>query len=372
MIKIAFVINTIYGPTGGTESQLLLLIKNLDRSRFSPVLCVMHTSEWLESEFDLCPLYVVGITSYRSFNTIIKFIKFVQLLKAERIDILQALFQDGMRVGIVAGKIAHVPTVIAVRRNQGYWMTNLDCKIFRILNRWVTLFIANSYNTRQWASEFEGIPEEKIQVIHNGLDLKPFSLLQKNTGLRIRNELSIPESARVVGIVANLRPVKAIDVFIRAAQIVKQAIPNSHFVIVGEDNLQGSLQLFAKELGMGDCIHFLGMRTDIHQILNSIDVGVLSSNSESFSNAVVEYLAAALPVVSTDVGGAREAVINNVNGFVVRVGDYHSMAEKLIEIFKYDLVAGMGRESKRIVTEKFSLQTMLDKHQCIYNSCKTL
>lgn len=368
MIKIAFVINTIYSPTGGTEKQLLLLLRNLDRSRFSPVLCVVHSSEWLEKEFDLCPVYTMGIHSYSSPGTLGRFLKFVRYLKSEQFDIVHTLFKDGMRIGIPAAKLAGIKTIIAVRRSQGYWMTPLDLKITKLINRWVDLIIANSHDTRQWTAEVEGFPPEKITVIHNGIELEPIRALPADTRQQYRAQLGIPPDAPVAGIVANLRPVKSIDVFIRAARLVTVAIPATHFVIVGDGDQEEALKLLTKELGIAGDVHFLGRRTDILPLLKTFDVGVLTSSSESFSNAIVEYLAAGLPVVCTEVGGAREAVEEGVNGFVVPVGDYEKLSTMLIKTLGEGNLKTMGESSYRKASDLFSSTAMFKQYEDVYNS----
>jgi L-malate glycosyltransferase len=365
MVKIAYIIDTIDSPTGGTEKQLLLLLEKLDRTRFSPVLCVLYTSDWLENHFNLCPLHVLNITSNRHPVTLYRFLLFVRYLKTENICIVHSFFKDGMRVGITAAKLARVPHIIAVRRNQGYWMTPLDLRITKVLNRWVDLLIANAHNTKAWAAEVEGFPVDRIKVVHNGIDLEPFRRNYENTRKAYREKLAIPEGAVVIGIVANLRPVKALDGFIRAAKLVCTALPQTHFIIVGEGPLEGTLKLQAQCLDMGSSIHFLGRRLDIPQILSTFDIGVLSSSSESFSNTIVEYLAAGLPVVCTEVGGAREAVEDYVNGFVVPPSAHEILARRLLDVLASDNVA-MGQAGRLKAEKEFSLVSMVQAHEQIY------
>lgn len=369
MKKIAFVIDTIDSPTGGTEKQLLLMLEKLDRAKLSPILCVLYTSEWLENHFNLCPLHLINITSYWHPAALYQFFKFVHFLKVEKIDIVHSFFKEGMRIGISAAKLARVQLVIAVRRSQSYWMTNFDLKVTKILNRWVDLIISNSNNTKIWAAEVEGFPADRIEVIHNGIDLEPFLRIPSETRRQYHSELKIPEDAAVIGIVANLRPVKAIDVFIRAAHQVQKSNPGAHFVIVGEGELEESLKQLAEDLGLAGFIHFLGRRQDIPAILSIFDIGVLSSSSESFSNTVVEYLAAGLPVVCTDAGGAREAVEDGVNGYVVHASDVSGMARGLQAILNnYEMKRLMGEISLRKAKNFFSLSTMMNKYENIYLS----
>ena len=367
MIKIAYVIDTIDSPTGGTEKQLLLLLSQLDRSRFSPVLCVLHSSKWLEDEFDLCPLYNLEIYSLMKPGTLLRFLKFIRFLTVENVDVIHSFFKDGMRIGIMAGKLARLKKIIAVRRNQGYWMTPLDLKITKLINQWVDLIIANCHDTCEWAVKFEGFPVEKIKVIHNGMDLEQFRQLSANSCVEYRVELGIPFNVPVICIVANLRPVKSIDMFISAAAMVKTVLSDAHFIIIGDGDLEPILKQQSRALGLESCLQFLGRRFDIPQLLGISTIGVLSSCSESFSNTIVEYLAAGLPVVCTDVGGAREAVEDDVNGFVVPSGDYAAMADKIISIWQDGKSQVMGAASRNKAEAFFSLESMMKQYEEIYD-----
>lgn len=366
MIKIAYVIDTIYSPTGGTEKQLTLLLSQLDRSRFEPVLCVLHSSEWLENSFDLCPLYNLGINSLMHPVSLLRFAKFVRFLKTERVDVVHSFFKDGMRIGITAGKLAGVKKSIAVRRNQGYWMKGFDLQITKITNSWVDLVLANCYSTRTWAFEVEGFPLEKIQVIHNGIDLKPFQGIPLDTCREYREKLGIPAEVPIITIVANLRPVKSIDMFILAAVKVASKIKDARFLIIGEGDLETELKQMADEQGVGGAVHFLGRRYDIPQLMAISTIGVLTSSSESFSNTIIEYLAAGLPVVCTDVGGAREAVEDDVNGYVVPSGEHVAMADKIISILSSGKILSMGAESRIKANALFSLTAMMEKYEEVY------
>jgi len=329
MIKIAFIIDTIESPTGGTEKQLLLLLKHLDRTKFKPYLCILRSSQWLREEFDLCEIFDANILSFKNPLSYLNIFRLSKFIRAEEIDIIQTHFRDASIAGILAAKIAGVRTIVGTRRNQGYWYTPIELKMQKFLNRWVTAFVSNSQSTKQWVMATEGVPEEKVTVIYNAIDLAPFEALTQNDRISVRNELGIPQDVPVVGIVANLRPVKGLDVFVRAAALVKGKFPNVRFVIVGEGEERSRLEYLAIELKVQESVCFAGRRSDVTRILKSFDVGVLSSHSESFSNSVVEYLAAGLPVVTTDVGGCREAVEGSGNGLIVQPNDFKSLADSV-------------------------------------------
>lgn len=332
MINVAFVIDTIESPTAGTEKQLLLLLKFLDKSKFRPTLCVLRSSRWLEEEFDACPLYVVGIESFKSFKGLFGIVRLARFFRREGVHVVQTHFRDSSIAGILAARVAGIETIVATRRNQGYWLTPMDLKIQKFLNRWVTVFIANSASTRDWVVQTEGVLSERVNVIYNAIDLAPFEQLSAADRLAIRSELGIAAKTAVVGIVGNLRPVKGVDVFLRAAALVRRHVPDVRFLIVGEGDERARLEALSRELGINDAITFLGRREDVERLLTAFDIGVLSSHSESFSNAVVEYLAAGLHVVCTDVGGCREAIKGDGRGVIVAVNDHLALGKAVVKV----------------------------------------
>lgn len=367
MIRIAFVIDTIDKPTAGTEKQLLLLLQHLDRNKFEPVLCVLRHSKWLDEEFEQCPVYYIGIQSFKAPSALVAMLKFVRFLRSGDFTVVHSFFNDGATVGVVAGKLAKVRLNIAARRNQGYWMTPRDFWITKLLNYGVDVITTNSQNTKDWIVRTEGFPEKKIRVIYNGVNLKKFREVSPKVRANFREAHKIPPDAPVVGIVANFRPVKALDVFLRSAQLVVLEVPETHFVLVGDGDQQKLLEKLSRELCIESNVHFLGRRNDIPAILSAFDVGVLASSSESFSNAILEYFAAGLPVVCTSVGGAGEVVEDNVNGYFVPPGDYALMAKKISAIIQDRRATRMKENMRKKVEEFYSLDTMIKHHELLYS-----
>lgn len=330
-LRVAFLIDTIESPTAGTERQLLLLLEGLDRQAFEPQLCVLRASKWLDSEFHLCPVHVLNINSFKSPVTWWRTALFILWLRKEGVDILQTHFTDSTKVGIVSAWLARVPGIAATRKNQGYWMTKRELLLQKILNLFPDVFVANSEATRQWAHKNEGIAIDRIRVIHNGL-AGDFASSSDERRVDSRDILGLEHSCPVAGIVANLRPVKRIDVFLRSAAIAAKELPTARFVVVGEGEERGKLEALCKELGLTSQVMFLGRRPDVMDIMPAFDVGVLSSDSESFSNAVVEYMAAGLAVAATDVGGCREALGDSPAAALVAPGDFEALGKAMVRL----------------------------------------
>jgi glycosyltransferase involved in cell wall biosynthesis len=168
--------------------------------------------------------------------------------------------------------------------------------------------------------------------------------------------------------VANMRlDVKDHPMFLRAAKRVAEVVHDVAFVIAGEGELTESIRMTAIEMGLAEKVFFIGECTNVSLLLSQSEICVLSSKAEGFSNSILEYMAAARPVVVTDVGGAREVVANGKNGFLVPSRDDAAMADRIIELMADPGAARMmGECGRRIVTEKFSCQSRLEATENLY------
>ena len=368
-LRVAFLIDTIESPTAGTERQLLLLLEGLDHREFEPRLCVLQPSVWLEREFLHCPVHVLGISSFNNPRSWWRVLRFAFWLRREKVDVLQAHFRDASMAGLPAAWLARVPMVVATRKNQGFWMRGSALRTQKILNYIPDVFVANSESTRQCVHRVEGVPLQMIRHIPNGLDFSIYAHVDHDLIERLRTSLLIPSDAPVVGIVANLRQVKRIDVFLQAAALVTPELPSTRFVIIGEGDERKSLEELAFALGIRDHVHFLGCRTDVPKILTMFDVGVLSSDSESFSNAVVEYMAAGLPVAATDVGGCREAFGDSPATVLVKPGDVEALAQAMIQLMKDNELRNLARiYHPQRVAEVFSHTSYVQHYEQLFRS----
>jgi glycosyltransferase involved in cell wall biosynthesis len=215
----------------------------------------------------------------------------------------------------------------------------------------------------------EGVSPAKIIQHYNGLDL---DRLKVKSDLRREDALvrfGLPADRRYMSIVANLRnPVKDHPMFLRAAARVRAAVPDAGFAIAGEGELMESLRGLAAELGIKNDVFFLGRCDNVADLLFASNIGVLSSKAEGFANAILEYMAAGLPVVATDVGGAREAIAEGETGYLVASGDDEKMAERIIEVLNHpERARAMGERGKLIAAEEFSCDRHLQNTLELYD-----
>ena len=361
-LKIAYVIDALFAPAGGTEGQLLHLLRGLDRRRFEPtVFCLDHVGDGvdvaetvrLDLPLSVRPGLLPGILG------------FAGRLRSGNFDIVQTHFRDSNIVGTLAARRAGVPVLISTRRGVPYWSTGPGLAFLRWLDRQATGFIANSQATRERYARAEGIDPARFEVIYNGLEPERFRGLDPLARERLRGELGGTADAPLVGIVANLRRVKGLDDFLHAVSLVSTEFPAARFAIVGQGDDEDRLRRLVDQLDLGSVVRLAGPRPDVPELLQAFDVGVLASHSESFSNSVLEYLAAGLPVVVTDVGGVREAVEEGRHGFIVPPKAPAEMAERLRVLLSHPGGPRAWRPDPGI-DEKFHLRAMIEGHERLY------
>jgi glycosyltransferase involved in cell wall biosynthesis len=157
--------------------------------------------------------------------------------------------------------------------------------------------------------------------------------------------------------------------FLRAAKRVRDSVPDAAFIIAGEGELLEETRSFAAQLGLERDVFFIGRCEQVAELLSLSYACVLSSIAEGFSNSILEYMAAGQPVVATDVGGAREAVVENETGYLVKAGDDESLAQRLIDLLRDDnRASSMGERGRQVVTEKFSSEAQLERAEQLYET----
>lgn len=364
-IRVAYVIDTIDEPTGGTETQLIALLERLDRSRFDPHLFCLRSSDWLAEEAVDLEWTNLDIHVSPRLSLLFGLHAFAKVLRGGRFDVVQTHFKDGNVFGVLAAWRARTPSIISTRRGEPYWRSRAELLAQQQLDRIPTAFIANSEATKKKFARWERIPGERIEVVYNGVDASRFVAIDAESRCRLRREFDLPLEARVVGLVGNLRPVKGIDVFVRAAATVLRTHPGTHFVVVGQGPEEATLRRLVADMHLEGFVHLVGVRRDVPRLLQIFDVGVLASHFESFSNSILEYLMAGIPVVVTDVGGAREVVKEGDAGFIVPPGNAEEMAQRISELLaRCGEADDIPRKSR--LDDRFTMQRMVKGHERVY------
>ncbi|MCK4513518.1 glycosyltransferase, partial [bacterium] len=202
-----------------------------------------------------------------------------------------------------------------------------------------------------------GVPASKVESVGTGVDLR--RIADARVGEELTRELQIA-GRTVVGIVAKLSPVKGHEHFLRAAAGIAKAHDDVAFLVVGDGPRRQMLTEMAKELEIEDAVVFAGARDDVPSLLKLMDVFVLSSLSEGSPNAVLEAMAAGLPVIATDVGGLPDIVIDGESGILVPPGDWEALEKAITELLADpERAAAMGRMGLANAADKHDIEKVV-------------
>jgi glycosyltransferase involved in cell wall biosynthesis len=348
--------------TAGSETQLLALIRHVDRTRIRPYLCLLRGdnpgSRSLEPED--CPVLRLGVRSLCRFNTLAKGRRLAQFLRRERIDVLQVYFPDSTYLGVLVGRLAGVPHIVRTCENLGYSLTPLHRRLGRLYSHLADVTIANCEACREAIVAQEGSSRESVVVLESGVDLDRFSVLPALTA----------HSGKLrVGVVANLRPVKNLDVFVRAAAAVAQTRPEVTFAVAGEGESRSALERLATELRLGARLSLPGIVRDVPAFLGGVDVAVLSSSSEGMSNAVLEYMAAGRGIVATRVGANDRLLDDGIHGLLVPPGEVAALAAGMGRLLDdAELRVRLGAAARQRVEQEWGRQAMVRRFERFYEN----
>jgi len=362
-IKILFVMDLITEWEGGTERQVHLLINSLDRRYFEPKICFIFEAPELPAATIPCPLLVVSSKNKGRLSLPRRFLKLLGILRTERPDIVQAFFQEGILAGVVAARLAGVRKVILSIRNEGSWQNHLHRLALKHIASLASRCQTNSRCL--WRQEFEKGRQHapQIDILPNGSDLSKFQPASPADRAKARRKLNIDEKSYVCVSVANLSEIKDISTLIQGARHVKDYMSNCVFLVVGGGPLRTSLEEKSTELGLNGSVRFVGRQADVRPFLAAADVGVLTSRSEGSSNAVIEYMAAGLPTVLSDIEPNRELA----EGVFFRRGDPIDLAAKIAQVARDEELSRDLSSANLRMAREFNLVRFVERAQGYYN-----
>ena len=237
----------------------------------------------------------------------------------------------------------------------------------RVLARWVRQFVANSMATRTSLRSL-GVPSRRIAVVYPPVD---FDTLRLEAPPRLRKDMfGVNTASPCFGILGMLLPWKGHQVFLKAAQIVFERLPDARGFVIGsaphsQKEYEITLHAMAKDLGVDDRVIFTGFRNDVRDMLRLLDVVVHASvNPEPFGRVIAEAMAMERPVIASDAGGPKEILEDGRTGFLVPPQDHHALAARIITLLENpglaDRLAGAGyQEAKKRFSADIHGQYML-------------
>jgi glycosyltransferase involved in cell wall biosynthesis len=339
---------------GGTERQMSELVRRLDPARWQVhVGCFRAEGAWLERVREVAPVTDFQVRSLRRPHTLDRVRAFAQWCVDRRLRIVHTADLPSNVFGQPAAALARVPVRIANRREVNPGRSGHELVTQRIGYACAHRIVANCAAAADRLRR-EGVPERKISIVPNGLDLEAYAPRPPITIVR-----------RVVT-VANLRAEKGHDVLLDAAAIVVRQFPDARFDLVGAGPELAALRARAEALGLPHAVTFAGHCENVPARLAAADLFVLPSRSEAFPNAVLEAMAIGLPVVASSVGGLPEVIEDQHSGVLVRPDDAAALAGEIAGLMADPAKAARLGASARVRAHRFSFTSMVAGFEQLY------
>ncbi len=360
---------------GGAQHNTLYTVAHLDRSRFRPALAwgpgdrLDALAETLE-DVELHPVpSLVRAVEPRADRAALAALR--RIIGELRPAVVHTHSSKAGVVGRLAARLERVPVV--VHSIHGFGFTPLQSAPVRALflaaerlaARWTDHFIAVSSRNAAAGVELGLFPLERVTVIRSGVALAACRA-GADAAAAVRLRLALPATAPLVVQVANFKPQKAPLDFVRMAAEVARRVPAARFVMAGDGPLRGAAESLAMRLKIADRMCFAGWVDDPAALYAASRVAVLTSRHEGLPRAVVEALAAGVPVVAAAVDGTVEVVRDGTNGYLVEAGDVAGFAARVTAVLEDDALACRLAAAAPEHLEDFDIDRMVRRQEELY------
>lgn len=318
---------------GGVERQLLRVLPRVARSGYEISVCSLKGSGPLISEFQALGFPTSCLEGKGKWDPRVV-IRLYRRLRRERPVILHSYTTLANWAGAAAGRAAGIPIIVMSDRDIRTWLTSWQVVAEKYAFKLANCMTMPSEAIKRFDIERLGHSAQKLVVVPNGVDVEVAS----NEGLP---EVSIEvafgrQNPLRIGYVGRIaEPLKGVEVLLRALYLLKERGLEYEAILVGDGRDRGRMERLSYALGLEGRIAFLGERSDVRSLMQSLDLLVVPSLSEGCPNVVLEAMALGIAVVATDVGGTPEIIKHGVTGWLVRPGDpvalAHAVARRLIE-----------------------------------------
>jgi L-malate glycosyltransferase len=277
--------------------------------------------------------------------------RLLRVLRRERVSVLYTFLIHAHLIGRVASRLAGTPVVLSSQQIMA-WEGRLVERLNRATARWCTTVVGVSRNVSRYLIERVGIPPEKVVTIYNCVDVSAF---------RGRSGPKPSGEGPIIGSIARLNPEKDHTSLLRAFAILRRRYSRARLVLAGAGPERERLERLAASLGIDGSVEFLGHVDDVRPVHARLDVYVQSSHVEGMPVAVLEALAAGIPVVAARVGGNEEAVVDGVGGVLVPPRHPEAIAEAVSRIVDQPALAReMAAAGRRHVEQVFGAAAMVE------------
>ena len=347
---------------GGTEKQLVQILNGLYKNNWNIEIIVINNRGRLTKLLNKnIKIQCIGSKSFFKILLPIKYIfSLYKIFKKNPQTLTHFFLPQSYILGMFASILAKTSCkLIMSRRSLNNYQKKffLYRKIEKFLHKKVNKILVNSSAIKKQLIKDEDVKNKKIKLIYNGIEIKKIKKIKSKTKKQFN-----------ISIVANLIPYKCHDILLKSLNLIKNELPvNWKLYCIGRnDGIKKNLLKLCKKYKIENNVVWLET-INIEQTLESSNLGILCSSEEGFPNAILEYFAAKLPVISTNVGGCREIIKNKKNGFLVPKHNPQKLSKAIIFFYKNQYIGKKyGNAGFKLVKEKFDIKKTIKEHEKIY------
>lgn len=353
---------------GGAERMLLTLIKNSQDKNIEHVICTIYNKGALVEEAKNAGIKIVSLNLPCKYLYPIAYVRFAFLVNKIKPDVINSFLLQENLIARIVGKLLLRKKVICGKRDTDTGKSEIKVFLDRLTLGFADLHISNSKAGMKELISY-GLPKEKVLHIPNGKDWS--ELESKLNKEQAKERIGLSSNDFVIGCVARLYKFKGQEYAISAMPYILKENKNAKLVLVGNGDMLNELQQLAKELDVENAVVFLGERKDVPDILKGFDLFVFPSLREGLPGALMEAMAAGLPVIATDIDGNKELVENQKNGILIKPKDRKEISEKVnMLINNPDLAQKLGIAAKEKMLKEYSVENMVVGFENIFLEIK--
>ncbi len=367
-IRVALVASTL--GVGGAERVTADVLRRLPADRFSVNLYFLHEAGPVGRA-----LVAEGFTAVERIATgrshPAALLHLARLFRNYRPDVVYCLdHHDAMTLGRLAGLACGARGMVVASHATGLvGRKGVFGGVDRMLMAFTERVVAVSGSHARYLHRHEGLPVSIVRVIENGIDLGAYPPVTEETRRTARRDLGVGDGERVVLMVAAMRPEKAHEVLLEAVLGLREDGMAVTALLAGDGERRGALEGMAQSMGIAERVRFLGIRSDVARLLHASDVAVLPSRAvvETLPLALIEAMAAGIPVVASAVGSVPEIIEDGETGLLIPAADAVALAERLAYVLgNRESAAAMAGRGRDAVRERFAIERTTEGYQLLF------